>query len=146
MNITLYNTVSPRNQVKKVLTNAQNVTINVKPSQDVLHPTLILQGINITGYNYCYIGDWKRYYYIEEMQSGSNNVNERTLTVDVLMSYADEITKSYALVARQEKYYNVYLPDLRIPDYAYKRVQTKEFPLQPLHVGGTMILAVMGKG
>lgn len=144
MKITLYNTPSPRNQVNKVLNNAQDVNINLKPSTDILHPTLILGGVSITGFNYCYIPDFNRYYYINDMESGGNNVNSRTLTVDVLMSYNNEIRQIKALVERQENFYNLYLPELQIPNYAYKRVQTKTFPMQPLNVGTQVILATTG--
>lgn len=146
MTITLYKTTSPAEMVTKTLTGAKSVSLSLKTPVDVLHPVLVLGGVDITGYNYAYIRDFNKYYFINQLETGYAQINERKLEVDVLMTYAAEIRSLYALVERQEKYYNLYLPDLRIPNYSYKRVQTKQFPQQPLNVGGTMILAVMGKG
>lgn len=146
MNITLYNTKSPNNTVNKTLTNAYNITVQLKTPTNVLKPTIILGGVNITGYNYCYIPDFGRYYYISDMATEYANINERTLEVDSLMSWGSGIKGLFAIVERQQNFYNLYLPDLQFPNLAYKRVQTFTFPQQPLNIDGTLLLAVCGKG
>lgn len=146
MTITFYNTTSSRETLNKTLTNAQDINIDLKDPTNVLHPTLLLGNINITGWNYCYIAEFKRYYYIADMDTYYNGMTTRELTVDPLMSHQSEILNLTALIERQENFYNLYLPDLQIPNYAYRRVQTKLFPMQPLNVNPTIILATTGMG
>lgn len=143
---TFYNTKSSPETVNKVLTDSRQLSIELKAPTDVLSPVIVLGGVDITGYNYCYIPAFKRYYYIDEMETDYGNITGRKCSVDVLMTYKSQIKQLNAIVERQQNYYNLYLNDLQIPDYAYKRIQTKQFPQQPLNVAGTMLLAVMGKG
>lgn len=146
MTITFYKTTSPKQQVNKSLTNATNLNVQLKTPTDMLKPIIILGGVDLTSYNYCYIPDFNRYYYISNATTEYNNISGRECSVDVLMSHSNEIKQLNAIVERQQNFYNLYLPDLRIPNYAYKRTQTIVFPNQPFAIEGAMILAVSGRG
>lgn len=146
MNITLYNTKDPKEKVVKTLYSAYNVTVQLKNPTDVLKPVIILGGVDISNYNYCYIPDFKRYYYISDMTTDYGNLSGRECVIDPLMTYSSQIKSLNAIVERQQNFYNLYLPNLGIPDMSYARVQTRLFPQQPLNVNGTLLLAVCGKG
>lgn len=68
----------------------------------------------IKTFNYCYIPEFKRYYFIENITSIRNNIWEIEMKVDVLMSYKDIILGQEVLVSRNEKTFNSMLVDENI--------------------------------
>lgn len=130
MTITLYHNDSDKRTVSKTLTNAgalQGAVIIDDTS--ILSPRLKVRdnGIIMVQYNYCYIADFKRYYYITDITI-SNGYILIDCKVDVLMSYANEIRACSAVIKRQESLCNYYLDDDMYKAYEYSRIQTKEFP------------------
>ena len=77
--------------------------------------------------NYARIETFNRYYFITNIVSTYNNLWEIHMHVDVLMSFADEIKKQVAVVARQEENYNLYLDDGIFMAYQNPIIQTKLF-------------------
>lgn len=77
--------------------------------------------------NYAHIESFSRYYFITNIVSTYNNLWEIHMHVDVLMSFADEIKKQVAVVARQEENYNLYLDDGIFMAYQNPIIQTKLF-------------------
>lgn len=146
MNITFYNTKDPKEKVVKTLYNGYGTTVQLKAPTDVLKPVIIVGSVDVANYNYCYIPDFKRYYYISDITTDYGNISGRECQVDPLMSYSSQIKALNAIVERQQNFYNLYLPNLQISDMSYSRVQTRLFPQQPLNVNGTLLLAVCGKG
>lgn len=56
----------------------------------------------LINYNYVYIEDFKRYYYITDITSVTNELSRIELHVDVLMSFKDEIMENEAFIERNE--------------------------------------------
>ena len=56
--------------------------------------------------NYVYIPEFNRYYFINDITSIRQNLWQITLSVDVLMSYKDQILATNAFVARNQNEYN----------------------------------------
>lgn len=65
--------------------------------------------------NYAYIPDLGRYYYIDAITMVTNKIMNIDCSVDVLMTYADEIGELSAYVARNENDYNVDIQDQEMP-------------------------------
>lgn len=130
MTITLYHNNSDKRTVTKNLSNAgalQDAVIIDDTS--ILQPRLKVRdnGIIMTQYNYCYIADFKRYYYITDIIV-SNGYIYIDCKVDVLMSYKDEIRALTGVIKRQQNLCNYYLDDEKYRSYEYSRIQTKLFP------------------
>lgn len=102
MDILLYNNTSERNAINKTLTNATTYTGVLKDNCSIINPTFTLYEYNPTGFNYAYIADFARYYYIVDMVSVSNNRWEITLMCDVLMSFSSDILSCWAIVENTE--------------------------------------------
>lgn len=105
MNIELYKTESPRNKINKVLNTSTIIQAKLLNDINLLNPTMILQDINndfLTNYNYCYIPYFNRYYFIESMNKNINGLITVRLSVDVLMSFANDIKNSYATIIESE--------------------------------------------
>lgn len=100
MTITLYNTTSPNNKINKTLTNATVLTGDFREETGLLSPVFRVEGMQNRSFNYAYIPDFNRYYYIEEYRSLGHNILELQLKVDVLMSYKATIYTTNAYIER----------------------------------------------
>ena len=83
---------------------------------------------NLSGYNYAYIEDFGRYYFVKDIKAIRNGLWEFSLAVDVLMSYAAGILALPAVIRRNENMFNLYLNDSNYMTLNYSRIQTKAFP------------------
>lgn len=90
--ISLFKTASENNRVVKVLTDEKQLSGELRNQTSVLSPKIRIESAdNIAGYNYCYIPEFGRYYYIADITSVRTRVWEVSMRCDVLMSYKDEI-------------------------------------------------------
>jgi len=89
MKLQIYNNNSNSNVINKNIDLINELNFNLKSDNSILQPILILK--NYIGGNYCYIDEFKRYYFINDVRLLSNGLYELHLNVDVLMTYKNEI-------------------------------------------------------
>lgn len=83
----------------KTLDNALPITGTLRESTSVINPTITIESpVAIVGYNYCYIPDFSRYYFVVDVASIRNNLWAITLKVDVLMSFQESILNTPAII------------------------------------------------
>ena len=90
----LYKTNDLNNVVDKVLTDETLFNINLKRDTDILRPKIPLAknaGVDLKSFNYAYIPELNRYYFINVVESLNNVIDVLFLEVDVLMSYKTQI-------------------------------------------------------
>lgn len=104
MEIKLFKTLSPRKKLVKELTDGITLAGTLRGQSSVMSPSLQIQDISVIGYNYCYIPDFGRYYYINEINALRTNLFELSLGIDVLMTYASEIRGNHAIVDKVENF------------------------------------------
>lgn len=126
MNITLYSNSSDNNVVTKTISQVASLTGSLRNESGIMSPSILIQGTYPTA-NYCYISDWGRYYFIEEIISVRNNVSEIRCRIDTLMTYAQQIRGLTAIIKKQENDYNLYINDGSFMTYANDKVFTKGF-------------------
>lgn len=145
MTITLYVCTSDPKCVTKTLTNAQAVSGVVKDPVNVINPVIEVELDNgaAASYNYAYIQEYGRYYFIEP-QNDSYKLNTLMLRCDVLMSSGIYLKTRNATISRNERMYNSYLNDANFKSYAYKNIVTKSFPNGIF--GDSIILMTVGGG
>lgn len=102
MDIYLYNNNNPSNTINKTLTNEKHFNINFKDIADINNPTIKLTSTQLLMFNYCYIPDFERYYFINNISTTPNGVYILTLKCDVLESFKDDILQSDGLVTRHK--------------------------------------------
>lgn len=83
---------------------------------------------NISAYNYAYIQDFGRYYFITNITAVRNNIWQLSLKCDVLMSYKTALASVPVIAARAENGYNQMLQDGERATYKDTRIQTYNFP------------------
>lgn len=91
MNIVLYKTLSERERLNKTLTNDLTLTGTLRNESSVINPSFIIENANVSEYNYCYIQEFGRYYFINNITSIRYNLWKIDCSVDVLMSFKQQI-------------------------------------------------------
>lgn len=136
MQIKLYKTNSPAVAITKNLT-AELVfsDCTARAPVDLLRPEITLVATGLEGYNYMYIPELGRYYFIHPVmtRNGLFTLNARC---DVLMSHAAQIRAQSGILERSETVYNTYLTDKVFNMLSYRRVQTILFSGNPFSTAG----------
>lgn len=104
MKVTLYSTIDERSKLNKALENEFITEMIFKSATSMFKPVLYvsnnLLATRIEKYNYLYIGEWERYYFIDDIVFDRNNYTMITCTEDVLMSFKDNIMNFDAHIYR----------------------------------------------
>ena len=91
MLIDLYINTSEKERLDKSLGNRMQLDGTLKQETSIINPTVLIETTNPTIYNYMHIPLFHRYYYITDITCIRTGLWRISGTVDVLMSYSDEI-------------------------------------------------------
>lgn len=91
MDIVLYVNSSEKQAINKTISSSETLTGALRDESSVINPSFLIQHLNPTGYNYCYISEFVRYYFITDIVSVRTNLWRINCTVDVLMSFKTQI-------------------------------------------------------
>lgn len=101
MNIILYDNKEEKYKVNKKPTQVANLTGSLREESNISNPTITIERQAID-FNYVYIPDFKRYYYVTEITSVRNNLLRVSLHVDVLNSFKNQILQLKSIINNQE--------------------------------------------
>lgn len=137
MNITFYNNSSEEKKVDKVLTNATTISGDPVTPIDMINPTVRIAYASFPHFNYAYIADFARYYYVTKKTCSVEGMWDVSLTEDTLMSWKAEIRANTAFVLRNQYTYNSKLVNNTIAKNT-NRLITTETSATPIiyQVGG----------
>lgn len=143
MKIVFYNTSSANNVINKILTNEKEYDIKLKDNTSIRFPMIILRSDDIINYNYAYIENFNRYYFIDKMELKPNGIYYIYLRCDVLETYKHDILKCDGYITQQKQNVNKYY------DSGYKVELRKEVDIYKSDVSlneteSTMILSTIG--
>lgn len=91
MNITLCVNNSEKNKLGKTLSDLNVFSGSLKDETSVTNPVVIMELENPTGFNYAYIPEFGRYYFIDDMISVRTGLWKISMKVDVLESFQNYI-------------------------------------------------------
>ena len=91
MDITLYTNSSERQAITKTLSTGYQLTGSLRNESSVINPSILIEIDNPSSYNYAYISEFNRYYFITDIISVRTNLWRINMSVDVLMSFASDI-------------------------------------------------------
>lgn len=91
MDITFYINNSEKNKISKNLTNNTHISGTLRNETGVMNPVILIHSVNPTKFNYVYIPEFNRYYFITDMVSIRTDIWQIKLHVDVLMSFKDSL-------------------------------------------------------
>ena len=99
MNIEFYTMGSERNAIRKVLQNNFTLTGSLRGESSVISPSFLIEHSNPSQYNYCFIPDFNRYYFITNITSVRTGIWRIDCNVDVLMSFQEQILNLDVIVS-----------------------------------------------
>jgi len=130
MEVEIYTNNSADNVVTKNTTLIATLTGTLRKECSMLDPVILVEGMtNATAAicNYAKIASFGRYYFVKNITL-RGNLWELQLHVDVLSSFQTELKKLDAVIARQEKRYNLYLRDGYFKTYSNSHISVEKFP------------------
>ena len=93
-----------KNKINKTLSGG--LTINdvvIQNDFDITAFELLIKNSDFNSeYNYCYIQDLGRYYFIESVEKMNGSIYKIRLTVDVLKSFSTQIENINAIITKSE--------------------------------------------
>lgn len=111
MNIILYKNNSEKNKINKSLTEVETLTGTLHDDTSIMKPTVLIQRESPTGFNYVYIPQFKRYYFVNDITVNRKGLLTVALSVDVLESFKTDILQQNIIVEKSTTDNDVYLPD-----------------------------------
>lgn len=141
MTIIFYKTLSKPNEINKTLQNELQLSGTIKADTDIIKPiikVLNTLSFNIFSYNYCYIVELNRYYFIDDITILGDKLFYISLTLDVLYTYKTPILSSVANISRYSK--NV---DSTKKDTTGNIIETEINLNNPFSENGVMILSAL---
>lgn len=141
MTIIFYKTLSKPNEINKVLQNSFTITGSFKTDTDVIKPiikVLNTTDFNIFNYNYCYISELKRYYFVEDITILADKLFFISLSLDVLYTYKNAILSSVGNISRYSQNVQSSKKDT-IEDYIENEILLNN----PFSETGTMVMSAL---
>ena len=102
MNITFYKNSSEKEKIGKSLSSGLTLSGNLRDECSITSPSILVESTSLVDYNYCYIPEFKRYYFISDIVSVRNNLWRVSLKCDVLESFKSDILNSSCIVNKQQ--------------------------------------------
>ena len=127
MTLTLYSCPDEKNVINKTKNDALVVTGIEKEEISLVSPVFKVQkNTNILAKNYCYVLEFGRFYFIQEINL-AGAYYELRLEVDVLESFWNDFKDITQVISRQEFKFNISLVDSELPLLTDKTYQIKKF-------------------
>lgn len=112
INITLYQNKNVNNSVNKTPIQKAIVNGTFKENTSITQPRVVIE-YNQLNFNYVYIDAFSRYYFVNDIIVINNKYIELVLSVDVLMSFREQLITHKAIISRNQYQFNPYLRDER---------------------------------
>lgn len=144
MNIILYVNNSEKNKIGKTLTNDFSLSGTLRDATNIINPVILLEISEIGNYNYCYINNFNRYYFITDITVIRTGLFAISLMVDVLESFKSDIKNlSVILLNTQNVGSSNYLPSQVFRNNVKSKTDILNFP-NGLNDSGEFILITAG--
>lgn len=142
MEITFYNNTSENNKIGKNLINGSTLEGTLRDKTEYINPVILFE-FDPTDYNYLYIPDFKRYYFITHIESMRNDLWYVSCSVDVLESFKDDILNLKGIIDKNEYRGNQFKDDGSIVMENRKFNQIYNF-ISGFNSSGELILITAG--
>lgn len=112
MIVTLYSSNEEVKSFPKALSNGVDLAGNLRDECDIINPVISIVGMKPNDtFNYCYIPEFSRYYFITGKKVITTSVVEISLHEDVLQTWSKHILQQEGVVLRNEFEYDSMLID-----------------------------------
>ena len=101
MEIIFYNNMSDNRTIRKKLLSDFTVSGTLRDTCSIMYPVITIESSSVFRYNYAYIPDFRRYYFIKNITSFRTNLWTVEFEVDPLMSFKGDILAMQVVVDKQ---------------------------------------------
>ena len=101
--------------IPKHLTPVSTLTGSARDSIDVENPTIRIEHTGANTFNYIYIPEFSRYYYVLDKIQIRTGITDIICHVDVLQSFYPQFIHSPMIASRSDSTYNPYIFDPERP-------------------------------
>ena len=149
MQISLFTCSAERNRVDKsnFISNRFAIDGTLRSESSIIDPVILIEKTNPAAnmYNYMYIADFKRYYFINDIVSVRNKIWEIHAHVDVLYTWGASIKNMECIIDKTENYNdaNLYFDDGSFVLDSRNNIEIKEFQ-NGFNENGSYILICAG--
>lgn len=118
MQIQLMVTTDVPNALHKTLIPYKTLQGSIKENTDIINPVILINNDGAPTTNYCFIPNFGRYYFINDITFKNNNLFYLHCSVDVLQSFKNDILNANVIATRSSSWYDNYLPDSAVENRA----------------------------
>ena len=128
MDVNFYDNQSNENVINKELKLIATKGIVFRTAINEKSPVMVVHNQLLDGVNYVEIPNFKRYYFIEHIESYNNQLSQVFLTTDLLMTYQNEILNNEVIITATEK-----------PSYSSNQLPTTHKLISDTYVSDTTL-------
>ena len=153
MTITFYTLSKRKNSTKQPAITGSDYTGTLTTASGIVNPSIIMDfGNTAPTYNYAYISEFGRYYWINEITSIGGGLWQVDMSCDVLASFKSSIGNNSKYVLRSASSNDGLIVDMKYPtkagytynvDTAVSGLSPASNPLYPYELGGNYIVGVV---
>lgn len=112
------------NNTKEDIVVDKNISVNsfalrfrgiFRDNIDLINPIFDIEWTQIPTFNYVYLNMFGRYYFVDNIECVRNNLYRIYCSIDVLMSYREQLKDLQVYVTRQENNINNFIIDNKLP-------------------------------
>lgn len=111
MEIITYSLTEDGHHIPKHYTPVGTLTGSVRDAVDIENPTIRIDHAGTDTFNYIYVPEFNRYYYVLDKVQVRTCITDLICHVDVLESFYRQFIYSPIIVSRSDSTYNKYIPD-----------------------------------
>lgn len=111
MEIITYSLTEDGHHIPKHYTPVGTLTGSVRDSVDIENPTIRIDHAGTDTFNYIYVPEFNRYYYVLDRVQVRTGITDLICHVDVLESFYRQFIYSPMIASRSDSTYNKFIPD-----------------------------------
>lgn len=123
MDIITYKVTDNAHMIPKHMSAYSSITGTVRGRVSVEAPYIIIERNHFLDFNYIYIQEFKRYYYVTDQVPETNEMLGLVCKCDVLQSFYTQFVNCPMIAARSSSAYNSYIKDDNRKFLAYTKQQ-----------------------
>lgn len=145
MKVRFYDFSKRRNSTKQPpATGYTEKEVYLKESTSIKNPSFVLSGTNFS-WNYAYIPDWDRYYFVDDIISITRDTTQYDLTEDVLATNKSAIGSTVARIAFSSTGWNKDIADPRMSVSSTKILYSANSSATLFNNTGCYVMSVFNK-
>ena len=111
MEIITYSLTEDGHHIPKHYTTVGTLTGSVRDAVDIENPTIRIDHAGTDIFNYIYVPEFNRYYYVLDRVQVRTGITDLICHVDVLESFYRQFIYSPMIASRSDSTYNKFIPD-----------------------------------